>query len=579
MQLDSSIIYILTKELKKELIYGQVRKIHQINNRTMVLEIFKPSSSPAKLIISSYNPPLIYINDENKNLNYTPAQNFCMSLRKHLEGSKITDIKQINLDRVIQINFSRIETAGEIKVKNLYIKLIPSAPNIILTENNLILDACLKGNKKDRIISPKEKYILPGSQNRMDFTQFSKSELLDILTYNKNTSNALKELIFTLFNGFSELLLQEIFKNHSFMLTKESSTLNIKDIEFIVDVICNFKNTIKQVSAINLYNTSNQYLLSPLELNNSDKTPLKLSVNDAILYYLQNHKNNSNNISLSLQKEIHSLIKKEKRKLLKIEDELKETSKMNTYKLWGNLLAIHAYKKTPYEDFIILDNIFDAKQNKIKIPINKEKSLSSNSQLYFKKYNKMKTRIQIGKEKVENCKENIDALNHIYYYSTLITSNEELYALSKELETLGIKAKKNIEKKLFKNKTLNHNFLQFCIDGFKIFIGKNSKENEILTFKKSSSEDIWLHVKQIPGSHVIIKTEKQIVPIETLEKVASVAAFYSSGKDSGKITVDYTFIKNVKRIPNTKAGRVSYTNEKSILVIPHSPDFFIGKKT
>ncbi len=178
--------------------------------------------------------------------------------------------------------------------------------------------------------------------------------------------------------------------------------------------MCNFKNTIKQVSAINLYNTSNQYLLSPLELNNSDKTPLKLSVNDAILYYLQNHKNNSNNISLSLQKEIHSLIKKEKRKLLKIEDELKETSKMNTYKLWGNLLAIHAYKKTPYEDFIILDNIFDAKQNKIKIPINKEKSLSSNSQLYFKKYNKMKTRIQIGKEKVENCKENIDALNHIY---------------------------------------------------------------------------------------------------------------------------------------------------------------------
>ena len=166
MQLDSSIIYILTKELKKELIYGQVRKIHQINNRTMVLEIFKPSSSPAKLIISSYNPPLIYINDENKNLNYTPAQNFCMSLRKHLEGSKITDIKQINLDRVIQINFSRIETAGEIKVKNLYIELIPSAPNIILTENKETKKIALFRLKKN-IFSPevKTEWILLNFQN------------------------------------------------------------------------------------------------------------------------------------------------------------------------------------------------------------------------------------------------------------------------------------------------------------------------------------------------------------------------------------------------------------------------------
>ncbi len=97
---------------------------------------------------------------------------------------------------------------------------------------------------------------------------------------------------------------------------------------------------------------------------------------------------------------------------------------------------------------------------------------------------------------------------------------------------------------------MNHNFLQFCIDGFKIFIGKNSKENEILTFKKSSSEDIWLHVKQIPGSHVIIKTEKQIVPIETLEKVASVASILQQRKrfrkNYGRLHIHKKCKKNTK---------------------------------
>lgn len=580
MQLDSSAIYILANELKSELIYSQVRKIHQLDNRTMIIELFKPSSSPKKLIISSYNPPLIYMVQEELNLKYTPAQNFCMSLRKHLEGSKITDLSQINLDRVIKINFSRIEAASEIKNKSLYIELIPSAPNIILTENNLILDACLKGNKKNRLILSQESYKLPGSQNRMDFTKFTKLELLEIFQYNKNSIDTPKDIIFKLFNGFSELLINELFTNKPFFFINKMNELSEKEIVEIVDILINFRSILEKSTKINLYEKNKKYILSPIKLSEFENEPSKTTVNSSILNYLNNYKQPTSAISIEFKKEIQLLLKKEERKLKKIINELKETDKLETYKLWGNLLTIHAYENIKHKEFIVIENIFDESQRKIKIPLIKEKSLSENSQIYFKKYNKMKTRIQIGNQKLEKCKENIESLKDILYFSTIISNEEDLNILKKELLALNIKKinPSKINKQKHQKMHINK-FLNITIDGFKVFIGKNSKENEQITFKEATNEDIWLHAKKIPGSHVIIKTQNQIVPLLTIEKTASIAAFYSSGRESTKLTVDYTFVKNVKKIPGAKPGKVTYTNEKSLVVIPRPYKYFIDVKT
>lgn len=579
MQLDSSAIYVLIKELKKSIMYSQVRKIHQTDNRTIIMELFRPTSSPIKLIISSASTPLIYTQQEHFNFSYTPAQNFCMSLRKHLEGSKLTDITQINLDRVVKISFSRIETAGEIKIKELYVELIPSTPNIILTENDTILDACLKGNKKNRLILSQEKYTLPGNNQRMDFTQFNKIELLSIIKHNKDCELLPKELIFKTFNGFSEILINELFTKNEFFFKKQMNELNDEEINKIVETIYNFKFTLENSSYINLYETKTQYILSPIKYKKIENDPILTTVNNSIINYIENYKYFNRSEILKFTKEIKSILKKENKKLKKIDDELKETEKMEIYKLWGNLLTIYAHQKTHYKEFIIVKNIFNESQDKIKIPIIKEKTLLENSQIYFKKYNKLKTRMNIGREKLENCKEKIYTLNHLLYYSTLITSEDELNNLKDEMNSLNIKRLNNTKNENKKNKAkiFNNNFLTFTIDGFKVLIGKNSKENEIITFKKSSKDDIWLHAKQIPGSHVIIKAENQIIPFNTLEKVASITAFYSSGKNSNKLTIDYTFIKNVKKIPGAKQGHVSYTNEKSLVVIPRSPDYFINK--
>lgn len=571
MQIDSASLYLFVKELQKLLIPAQVRQIHQIDNRIMDIELFCPNAKPVHMIANTHTPPVVYLTSKSKVQNqYTPSQTFCMTLRKHLEGSRLSEVRQIDMDRILAFSFDRIEAAGEIVTKTLWAELLPSSPNLVLTEGDTIIDACLRGRKGDRLLVPGEVYHLPTNSARMNFMQFSKEELKNILDYGKGTESTIEEWLFHTFNGFSRFLVDELGHLSKVLMTSPLASLTEAEEDALLSAILLLKEDIMASDALHIYqNAKGKPMVSPIALPFLGE---EIECNPIIPWLEREAESSGGTMAAQLsdyQKKIHTLIKREERKIQKIEGEMKETSKTEQYKLWGNLLAIYAYEKINGRKALTVLNLFNDPPTKDTIPVDPLLSVTANSQLYFKKYNKMKTRLIIGREKLDECHEKIGYLEDVLYFATEVKTKKDLDALKEELKDTGIERIGGRKQKPVNRKRKNEPLLTtLTIDGFRVLMGKNNTQNEFLTLKKAAKTDLWLHARQIPGSHVVIETEGLTVPLATIEKAAALAAWNSKGKDSGKVDVDYTLIRYVKKIPNGPPGLVNYTHQKTIAAIP-----------
>ncbi len=571
MQIDSATLYLFIKELQKIVIPAQVRQIHQVDNRIMDIELFCPNAKPVHLLLNTHTPPVVYLTSKNKMQNqYTPSQTFCMTLRKHLEGSRLSHVEQIEMDRIVAFSFDRIEAGGEIVTKTLWAELLPAAPNLILTEQDRIIDACLRGKKLDRLLVPGETYQLPSGSTRMNFMKFSKEEIRNILDYSKTGELSLDAWLFATFNGFSRFLADELAAKAGIPADISLSALTNDEEEALLSAFADLKDAIENSDALHIYHRKGKSIVSPISLSTLS---LEETTEPIIPWLEKEAETSGGTIAAALaeyQKKIHTLIKREERKLKKISEEMQETEKIDQYKLWGNLLSIYAYEKLNGRKEMKVQNLFNDPPTEETIPVDPLLSVTANGQLYFKKYNKMKTRLIIGEEKREECAEKIRYLQETLYFSEDVKTKKDLDALKEELKGTGIEklpGKKNADAK--KKKGKNEPMVEtISIDGFKVHMGRNNTQNEYLTLHMAGKNDLWFHAKAIPGSHVVIETEGLSVPPSTIEKVAALAAWHSKGKNSGKVDIDYTAIRYVKKIPNGPPGLVNYTHQKTIVAIP-----------
>ncbi len=572
MQIDSATLYLFIKELQKIVVPAQVRQIHQIDNRIMDIELFCPNAKPVHLLLNTHTPPIVYVTSKSKVQNqYTPSQTFCMTLRKHLEGSRLSHVEQIEMDRILAFSFDRIEAGGEIVTKTLWAELLPASPNLILTEKDEIIDACLRGRKLDRLLVPGETYHLPAGSDRMNFMKFTKEELKNILDYSKESEHTLDSWIFSTFNGFSRFLADELALKAGVPADIPLSSLTDEEENRVLSAFEEIKAAITASDTLHIYHREKgKSIVSPISLSTLDLEETQAAI---IPWLEQEAESSGGTIAaqvMEYQKKIHTLIKREERKLKKINEEMRETEKIEQYKLWGNLLSIYAYEKLQGRKEMKVQNLFEDPPTEEIIPVDPLLSVTANGQLYFKKYNKMKTRLVIGEEKLTECREKIQYLEETLYFTSQVKTKKDLDALKEELKGSGIEklpGRKNMSggKKKSKNEPPIESF---SIDGFKIYMGRNNTQNEYLTLHKAGKNDLWFHAKAIPGSHLVIETDGASVPPETIEKVAALAAYHSKGKDSTKVDVDYTAIRYVKKIPNGPPGLVNYTHQKTIVAIP-----------
>ena len=566
MAFDGIVLKNITNELK-ELINGKINKIQQSSKDNLTLSIYNQKSYNLYIDISANNYRVNLTTHSEKNLQ-TPS-NFCMVLRKYITSAKITNIYSLGLERILYIEFETYNEMNDLIKRYLVCELMGKYSNILLLNEHFnIIDALKKfdGNDISRDIMPGRHYNLP-NDIKNDFTKTSEAEFINII--NNSEFKTLETAIPSLFTGISKLYIQSLINE-----LKLSNTISDKSLKEIYKAI---SDSITNGKGINF---KNNYTIVPT--TNSKNLELNNFLDN--FYYNKNKIEDFNNYKSILLKIINNTLDKITSKLLNIDEKIKSTANMDELKLYGELILANIYqfneKELEYNKISKLKVVNYYTNENVEIEIDFTKSLSKNADNYFKKYNKAKNTLKVCKIQQEETNKELDYLQSLLYQldnSTTITDLDDIYDEINEQILFTDSALKKIKKHQNPNQKLKKtelpsltNYIKTTVDDYQVLIGKNNKQNDYLTKTVANESDIWMHTKDIHGSHIILRTNGQTPKISTIEKVASLAAYYSKARFSSHVPVDYTQIKYVKKPNGSVPGYVIYTNNKTIYVTPSS---------
>lgn len=566
MAFDGIVTQAITHELKNDLIGGKIDKIHQPDKNTILLGIYSNSIHYAlNICIDAHNCRINLTTNSKENPLVAP--NFCMLLRKHLIGGKISTIEMYGLERLVKINIETINEFNEIEIKSLIIELMGKHSNIILiNDKNIIIDSLRHIGATDTIyrdILPSRTYSFPTSE-KLDYTKIS--DIYSIFQDNLNLSvEEFSKLFANTFNGFSLSFIKSALEKCNITTINKENLLKLQK---YINNILTFPN--------NLYFTevykNNKLSDFTLSLGNN-VTVEKFYLNKFIdnFYFSRETEETFNNCKNNALKLATDSQKKLLNRLNSINTKLKDCEERDKYRLYGELITSNLYKLTnTHTDYIELENYYD-NNNLIKIPLNKKYSPNINAKHYFKKYNKLKNALQIVSVQKAETENELNYIDSIIFEIELASSTKEIQEILDEISENLIKNKVSQKKKNTKNskkkkQEKQYSPLHFNIDNFDVYVGKNNKENDWLTFTFANKNDIWLHTKDIQGSHVILKNSGQNVSDDTLVKCAKLAVEHSKAKLSSNVPVDYCKVQYVKKPNGAKPGMVIFTNNKTISV-------------
>ncbi len=569
MSLDGTVVKNLVYEINNRIKEGRIDKIYQ--NKNDLLINIRARGQKEKLFISISGSPRIYFSDENfETLQNPPA--FCMLLRKHLENNQILEVSQYKMDRIIKIMVKSLDELGEYSKKSLIIELMGKHSNVILIDedNKKIIDSLKRINFN--LSSVRE--ILPGLiYNEEDISQgLNPCELNSLSEIIKNSEKNvnLKSFFLKEFTGISPQMCREIEYRTNIDFKKNVSSLNESEIN---DLEENFLEIFKNIrenkfEPIKIYRDGlfkDFYSINLNELGEDEKVKVK-SISSLLEEYYNSKflRDSLGSKSKELKKSVRKHIDKIKRKLSNQANELNTALNREKFKIYADLISSNFYKIEKGANSVTVENFYN-EMEEIKIPLDPTLDGPSNASKYYKKYSKLKNAAIFLTEQIEIGKSEISYLESILLNIDLAESPNEIDDIYEELEKEGYLKKK--KKKIKKKKDSDENYIKIKTEeGFDIFVGKNNKQNDYLTHKKAKKNDLWFHVKDAPGSHVILKNDNRDFTNNALLRAAKVAAKYSSLSKSQNIPVDYTFKANVKRHPANKPGLVNYTNYKTINV-------------
>ena len=551
MAFDGITVSALVSEFNSRLAEGRIYKIAQTESDELMIT-YKAGKTQHKMLISANaSLPLAYFTENNKQAPLT-APNFCMLLRKHLIGGKISNISMQGLERIVNIEIETINEFNEIENKTLILELMGKHSNIILkNQNDIIIDAMrhIASNNSYREILPSRIYTLPQS-NKYEFTKLSGPEEFGEKLEIDSTENDYAKKLSNTFTGIS--------------LSFAKSAVEQRE----VPEIYNYINEIINSEKLKFELEGSDYVL---KLSDQEKEMFELNFFIDDFYFERETTEAFTNARNTMLRMILEVLKKYKNRLASIDAKLQECDGMDKYRLYGELITANLYQLTnTHSDSIELYNYYD--NSNIKIPLDVKYSPSMNAKRYFKKYSKLKNAYKIvSEQKVETEKE-LNYIESIVYELEDSTCLEDVQDIFEEIsenvvfkEKLKRKEKKNKNQK--KKKQQKFSPIEYEVNEYKIYVGRNNKENDWLTLSFASKTDYWFHTKDVQGSHVILKADKEVND-DILVKVAEIAAKHSKAKMSSNVQVDYCLVQFVKKPNGSKPGMVIFTNNKTLNVNP-----------
>lgn len=572
MALDGIFMHSIVEELKKYLLNGRIDKVNQPEKDEIILSVKNERKTYKLLISASSVYPKIHLTKISK-VNPMQPPMFCMVLRKHISTGRVINIRQLDTDRIVFIDFEASDELGFNSIYTLVIEIMGRHSNVSLVRqrDNTIMDSIKHITPEInsvRSLYPGIKYVFPPNSTKLSPFDYSKE---DFKAFISNNNIKLDKSFFSkVFTGVSAQFSKEI----CYQISGNDKDFSFEDLNHIYEFSKQVFNKIKDnefhFTSYSLDGYVKDFYCQKLSYLSEYNEKIFSSPSELLeAYYFEKDKaDRLNNKSADLQKLMNVNLERCYKKTDILKDALKDCDNKDKYKIYGELLTANIYSLKKGDTCVKLQNYYTEDWDYVDIKLDENKTPSENIQYYFKKYNKAKKTEEAAKIQMEMTSGEIEYLQSVLTNIKNAEDYESIEEIKRELmETGYIKFKKPSNKKSKISKPMR--FLSS--DGIEIYVGKNNFQNDYLTLKFADKRDIWMHTKNIPGSHVIIKNFGNI-PERTLEEAALLAAFYSKAKDSTKVPVDYTEVKQVHKPNGSKPGMVIYHTNKTIYVDPKKPD-------
>ena len=575
MPLDAITIHALADELRCAIVGSKIDKVQQPSRDTLILSV-RGNGHNDKLLLSAGTGTarVHFLNEAYENPQSPPM--FCMLLRKHLVGARISDISQPNMERMLIFDLDAYDEMGTETKKQLIIEMMGRNSNIILTgEEGHIID-CLRRVDGDmsrvRQVMPGLIYRLPPEQEKPSFFALPAPER-EALWKGADTEKLADKWLLDSFSGLSPLSCREICfcatHDASKLIAKFSEREKLVFLEEMKAVDDRVKDSRFSPTMLIVDEKPSDFSFMPIT-QYENAAELRSYPNFSSLledFYTKRDKQDLiRHKSQALYKSVKSAHERTVRKLALRHEELLKTETRDTSRQYGDLVTANLYRIKKGDRLVELDNYFDESCPKIQIKLDELKTPAQNAAAYYKEYNKAKTAEKYLGDLIDKGEKEAAYLLSVMDEIQRSESERDLAEIRRELTETGfIKAQKAAKAEKIKESAP----LRFISStGAEILVGKNNSQNDKLTTKIARRTDIWLHIQKIHGSHVIISCDGAQPDEKTLFEAATLAAFYSQGRDSGKIAVDYTQVRFVKKPSGSMPGAVIYTDYKTMLVTP-----------
>jgi predicted ribosome quality control (RQC) complex YloA/Tae2 family protein len=571
MSLDGFSMHRLARELNQELSGGRVDKITQPNRTTLQINVRQPGKNMLLCIsVRSQNPSLRLLEAPLENPAEPPS--FCMLLRKHLETGRIACVRQQSLDRVLLIDVDVIAAGGRIATKTLAAELTGKYANLILVEDGCIIDALRRVGASDsrvRLVLPGGEYQPPDDGGKLNAVEVSPDDFTERIR--QRTDMKLIKAVSDVCLGVGPVTAKEIAFCAG--LAPDVRIDELDDADF-ASIASAFKETVAALqdaeSPAVLYHDANGKLAAMAAFSlhifkdeEEERFPTMSAMLDRAEILIGSYAPPDKD---RFQKLVKNELRRAQNKLTKLAEEADEAKNADEFRRKADTLTTYQHQLVDHQDEeVSLPDVYAEDGASLTIALDRRLTIRQNIQDYYKKYGKLRRAEKLLAEQIAACKENIRYLETVDLSLVSCTGLAELSDIRGELISAGLLREKQKKKP---GEKLSEPF-RFCAeDGTEILVGKNNNQNDRLTFHIASRDDLWLHTKDIPGSHVILRTNGREPSEDTLLLAASLAAHFSQASGSSNVPVDCTPCRFVKKPSGAKPGFVIFTHQKTFAVTP-----------
>ena len=572
---DGIVAKCVVEELTAKLEGGRIEKVFQPEADEIAINVRAWNRNYRLVLSASANYPRIHLTETVKD-NPAAPPTFCMLLRKHLSGGKILGFEFNDYERIIGLIVEGANELGDISEKKLVIEIMGRYSNIILLNNeNKIIDA-VKHVDSDisrvREVMPARPYVLPPAQDK---TSPGKLDIGLLIEKAADSQLTLEKYLLENIKGFSPLICREVCYRAGLDGKLSTAVLSVDGREALKRELASITRLITEGSFQPCIIYEDEGCTKPLDfhcMNISQYSSLKKmeSISEVLdtFYSSKDNQERLRQKRSDLTRVLNNVMERCNKKLAIHQETLRDVADRERLRLYGELVTANIYCIPRNMKSVTLSNFYSEQGENIEIPLDENMLPQENAQRFFKKYSKAKSTYTYAVKQLEESQKEMDYLESVLLLLDNCISPQEIDEVRQELSEQGymiLKKKPGAKKK----KTVMSEPLHFkSSDGLDIFVGKNNRQNDRLTLKLASSNDIWLHTKNIPGSHVIIKKSAGEISESSLREAAMLAAWHSKARMSSNVAVDFTAVKNVNKPSGAKPGMVIYVNYRTIMVTP-----------